>query len=292
MPSIRPRISRTVPLAAGLFAIAALTAIAQSAQGPSFDAASVKPNRSGDARTDGRLSGNHFSMLNETLWRFIGEAYATSQALPRALIIGGPEWINTDRFDVDAVATNPLTRDQARLMLRTLLAERFKLAVHTESRELPVFALVLARPDGRLGPELHRSDVDCAAPRDSTPPPPPNQAPPCVMGFGFGRLSAKGMTVTELATMGLSRSAGRTVVDRTGLRGPFDWTLTWTPDNLPPRAAGTPDDQPITVNGQRIDPNGPSLVTALQEELGLKLESTRGAVDVVVIDHVEHPAEN
>ena len=112
------------------------------------------------------------------------------------------------------------------------------------------------------------------------------------MGFGFGRLTANGMTITQLATMGLSRYAGRTVIDHTGLSGPFDWTLVWTPDNLPQRAPGTPADQPVTVNGFAIDPNGPSLFTALQEQLGLKLESTKGPVDVLVIDHVEHPTEN
>ena len=92
--------------------------------------------------------------------------------------------------------------------------------------------------------------------------------------------------------MGLARYAGRTVIDHTGLSGPFDWTLVWTPDNLPQRAPGTPADQPVTVNGFAIDPNGPSLFTALQEQLGLKLESTKGPVDVLVIDRVEHPTEN
>ena len=112
------------------------------------------------------------------------------------------------------------------------------------------------------------------------------------MGFGFGRLSANGLTVTELATMGLTRYVGGPVVDRTGLAGPFDWTLVWTPDNLPQRAPGTPADQPIKVNGIAIDPNGPSLFAALQEQLGLKLESTKGPVDVLVIDHAERPAAN
>src|SRR5262249_23394462 len=121
---------------------------------------------------------------------------------------------------------------------------------------------------------------------------PSNQPVPCVMGFGFGRLAANGMTVTQLAAMGLSRVAGRPVTDRTGLTGPFNWTLTWTPDNLPPRAPGTAADEPVRVNGLAVDPNGPSLFTALQEQLGLKLESTKGAVDVVVIDQVEHPTEN
>jgi len=109
------------------------------------------------------------------------------------------------------------------------------------------------------------------------------------MQFGFGRLSADGFTTNDLATVALSRVAGRIVVDQTGLRGPFQWTLAWTPDNLPPRAPGTPPDQPLTVNGISIDPNGPSLFTAIEEQLGLKLESTKGPVEVLVIDHVDRP---
>jgi uncharacterized protein (TIGR03435 family) len=251
---------------------------AQGPASPSFEAASVKANRSADARTDGILAGGRFSMINETLWRLIGEAYATPQPLPRFRIVGGPDWLGTDRFDTEGVSERPFTREQARLMLRSLLAERFKLAVHTETRQLPVFELVVARSDGKLGSQLRRSDVACVA--------------PCVMGFGFGRLTAKGMTIAELATVGLSRATGRTTVDRTGLAGAFDWTLVWTPDNLPPRAPSTPPDQPLLINGIAVDPNGPSLPTAIQEQLGLKLQSAVGPVDVIVIDHVEHPTEN
>jgi uncharacterized protein (TIGR03435 family) len=233
-------------------------------------------------------------MINETFWRLVAEAYAMPQTLPRFRIVGGPDWIDRDRFDVEGVSQDPLTRDQARLMLRSLLAERFKLAVHVETRPLPVFELVVARADGRPGPELRRSDVDCTALRaagTNASAAPSGQAP-CVMGFGFGRLTAKGMTMGELATVGLSNIAGRPVLDRTGLPGAFDWTLVWTPDNLPPRPAGAPPDQPIRVNGLDVDPNGPPLPTALQEQLGLKLQSATGPVDVVVIDRVEKPSEN
>jgi uncharacterized protein (TIGR03435 family) len=104
---------------------------------------------------------------------------------------------------------------------------------------------------------------------------------------GFGNLKARGSTLAALASS-LSTFAGRIVVDRTGLPGGFDADLTWTPDNLP-RAQS---DQPVTVNGIAIDPNGPSLFTALQEQLGLKLESTKGPVDVLVVDRAEKPAED
>ncbi|HUK35207.1 MAG TPA: TIGR03435 family protein [Vicinamibacterales bacterium] len=255
-------------------------------QTPTFEVASVKPNNSGDPRTGGRLEATRFSMINETLWRLIGEAYGDPQALPRDRIIGGPSWMDADRFDVDAVAAAPLVRQTADLMLRRMLADRFKLMAHRETREMPVLALRLARRDGALGPQLHRADVDCAA---GKLPPPSTDGRPCVMQFGFGRLSANGLTIRELATVALSRIAGRPVIDQTGLSGPFRWAVTWTPDNLPPRAPGTPPDQPLTVNGLTVDPNGPSLFTAVEEQLGLKLESTRGPVDVLVIDHVEKP---
>lgn len=277
---------RVVPAAL----IVALTALVLAAQDrPAFEVASVKPNHSGDVRTGGQLAGTRFSMINETLWRVIGEAYGNPQALPRYLIVGGPTWMDTDRFDVEAVAAAPLDRRQADLMLRTLLADRFKLATHREKRDMPVLALRLARRDGALGPQLKRASVDCATGQS---PPPSTTGAPCVMQFGFGRSSANGLTTNELATVALSRLAGRPVVDQTGLTGAFEWTLTWTPDNLPQRAPGTPPDQPLTVNGVSVDPNGPSLFTAVQEQLGLTLESTRAPVDVVVVDHVERPSED
>jgi uncharacterized protein (TIGR03435 family) len=273
-----------------LLAVSPLSLHGQTPQQPSFEVASVKANTSGVPQTGGRLAGASFSMINETLWRLIGEAYGDGQALPRHQIVGGPGWMDTDRFDVDAVASAPLDRRTAALMLRHLLAERFKLAAHTEQRESPVLALRRARRDGALGEELRRADVDCAALAPAeTPPAVSSGEQPCTMQFGFGRLSANGLTIHELATVGLSRATGRPVIDETNLAGPFRWSLTWTPDHLPRRALGTPPDQPVTVNGQSVDPNGPSLFTAIEEQLGLKLESSKGSVDVLVIDHVERP---
>jgi uncharacterized protein (TIGR03435 family) len=109
-------------------------------------------------------------MINETLSRLIGEAYAAAQPVPRLQIVGGPEWIDNDRFDTEGVSQRPVTREQARLMLRGLLADRFKLVVHTETRPLPVFELVLARSEGKLGSELRRSDVDCVTRRTADSP--------------------------------------------------------------------------------------------------------------------------
>jgi uncharacterized protein (TIGR03435 family) len=265
---------------------------AQAPARPTFDVASVKVNKSGQARTDGALAGTRFSMINETLARLIGEAYAAPQTLTRNRIIGGPDWLDGERFDVQGVALEPLTRERARLMLQTMLADRFQLKVHTEVRQLPVFNMLMVRDDGRLGPKLRRSETDCGA-RPATNLPPasaPNDVQLCTIRFGFGSLAATGVTMADLATMALSRVAGRPTIDHTGLTGMYDWTLVWTPDNLPPRAGGTLPGQPLLVNGIAVDPDGPPLSTAIQEQLGLKLQSSTGPVDVLVIDRVERPA--
>jgi uncharacterized protein (TIGR03435 family) len=176
-------------------------------------------------------------------------------------------------------------------MVRTLLEDRFKLTVHNETRELPIYALTLARSDGRLGPKLVRSDIDCekalAELADSLrktgrlPTSPVGQAPPCSTGGPPGKFVGNDITMQMFADVltasvnrgrgGVSSSVDRVVVDRTGLQGAFDITLEWTPDDAPP------------------DVSGGSIFTALQEQLGLKLEPTRGPVDVIVVDRVEPP---
>jgi uncharacterized protein (TIGR03435 family) len=264
------------------------------AQPIAFEVASVKQNKS----TSGRFSmsaqpGGRFSASNVTLEQFIRVAYQ----LQDYQLSGGPSWLGSDRFDVEAKAgvdiADAFTSERRpgpsalHLMLRALMADRFKLAVHTESRELPVYALVVARSDGRLGPNLVRSTVDCAvvsaADGRGNTPPPDSRAPigPCNFGGRPGTFAARTTTMFQFAN-GLATFVNRTVLDRTGLTGNFDLDLTWTPDQLPQRAPGATDASPV-------DPNGPSIFTAVQEQLGLKLQATTGPVDVLVIDHVEHP---
>jgi uncharacterized protein (TIGR03435 family) len=277
---------------------------APNAEAPAFEVASIKQNKSGDGRSFlGNPPGGRFSATNMPLRGLIAFAYATSQPLPNFRIIGGPSWIDSDRFDINAKASTefqPGTNGpspQVFLMLKALLAERFKLVAHNETRELPVYDLVMARSDARPGPQLRKSDVDCAAlfasRRGGGPPPPPPQPGErmqCGMLGGIGRVTAGAVNMTQFGAL-LSRIVNRTVVDKTGLTGNFDIDLTFTPDQ-PARAPGAPADQPIRVNGVDIDPNGPSLFTALQEQLGLKLDSQKGPVDVVVIDSVDHPTED
>jgi len=272
------RVRRGGAICALLMNMAAVSASgAQERPTPSFAAASVKRNQSDDERTDGLDAGNRFRMTNETLWRLIGDAYATPAPLPRFRVIGGPNWIDSDRYDVDAVTDGASTTEQKRLMLRTLLADRFKLAVHQEAREFQTFELVAASNDGRLGDKLRLSNVDCAALRAADRQPvtvPVGQPRPCMMNFGRGQLSAIGMTMQNLANM-LSRYLNRVVIDRTDRSDAFDWTLEW--DALAPTATNV---------------GSVSIFTALREQLGLRLEAARGPVEVLVIDHVERLTED
>jgi bla regulator protein blaR1 len=286
------------------------------APGPSFEVASIKPNNSGDGRVMMGNQPGRFTATNVTLRMLIRNAYQ----LQDFQISGGPGWLNSDHFDIVAKidpavqesinaarggigpATAPGQRpNPLQLMIRSLLAERFKLAVHTETKEQPIYALVLARSDGKLGSDLKKSEIDCAAlmaarGRGAAAAPPPGpplpgDRLPCAIRIGPGNLAASGGSLAQFA-QSLGMFVGRVVVDKTGLTGGYDITLTWTPDQLPQRAPGTPGDQPIRVNGIEIDPNGPSIFTAVQEQLGLKLDSQKGPVEMLVIDRAEKPVEN
>jgi uncharacterized protein (TIGR03435 family) len=207
---------------------------------------------------------------------------------------GGPGWIASDRFDIVAKPERevPSTggQDPLRMMLRTLLADRFKLVMHKETKELPIFELVVARQDGRLGPQLRPAAVDCAAraaaARAGTPPP-ASSGPPgpgsCGSTINPARVRGGGVTLATLASL-LEGPAQRLVIDRTGLAGNWDLEANYTPDRsqVPPGV-----ELPSS-----IDPNGPSLFTAIEEQLGLKLRPARGPVEVLVIDSVQQPTPN
>jgi uncharacterized protein (TIGR03435 family) len=281
-------------LAISITALAAFSRVQVRAQSASADAkalafevASVKPNKSGTRREMmSDQPGGRFTASNVTLHQLVLDAYQ----LQSFQLTGGPSWVASDRFDIEGKAGIVVPDDFAghnllQLMLRSLLVERFKLAVHNESRELPVYALVMARSDGRMGPKLVRSSVDCAATsgRGNTPPvsrPTNTERPTCGMRTSPGNLTAGAVPVALLVNI-LGPLVNRPILNRTGLTGSFDIDLTWTPDQPLQRPPGA-DEPPV-------DPNGPSIFTAVQEQLGLKLESTTGPIDVVVIDSVQHP---
>jgi uncharacterized protein (TIGR03435 family) len=240
-----------------------------------FEVISVKPNVSADGPSDPRISPGRFSWSNASLRQLIQVAYGVR---PYQLI-AMPDWVDTARFDVAATASFPASPQQMNTMLQSLLADRFDLAVHRDRRELPVYALVLARRDARLGPGLHAATVDCEAlaakPLDSAT----AQADyaGCAPQMGLTRLKAPGFRMSSLAS-GLMRILDRPVTDKTGLTGTFDVELSWTPEpTMLPNGAPAPANLPG---------GGPSIFTALEEQLGLKLVSDRGPVDVLVIDGI------
>jgi uncharacterized protein (TIGR03435 family) len=274
------------------------------AQRPAFDVASVKPNRSGEQLTGFNTPGNRYIATNVTLNGLIAWAYGEPGPPPEQRqdyqMDGGPSWKHSDRFDVDAVtATDALSesapgpqRTQLKmLMVQTLLAERFKLTVHHDTREGPIYSLVVANRDGRLGPQLRRSETDCnalvARGRISAGPPPPpassspGQRPLCGIQVGLGTLRIGSQSIAAIARL-LSRAVGRPVSDRTGLDGAFDLSLDFDTAGLPGFATPAGVMPPNTADK-------PSLYTALQEQSGLKLETGRGPIDILIVDHAEHP---
>lgn len=262
------------------------------AASPAFEVASVKPNKSGDQRVMIQLPPTgRFTATNIPLRLLLRQAFDVQGFQ----IVGGPNWLDSDRFDIVAKTPDGMTApEQMRPMLRALLADRFKLVAHNETREMPIYSLVLARTDAKLGPALSVAKVDCearfnAARRGGPPPqfPAPGQPMECGFMMGGGTMNVGGMPMLELARS-LSPLVGRIVIDKTGLKGRYDFQMTFAPEG---RGFG-PGPGPGGVEPPPVDPNTPSLFTALQEQLGLKLESERGPVDVVVIDRIEQPTED
>jgi uncharacterized protein (TIGR03435 family) len=264
---------------------------AQAPPDATFEVASVRPNKSGDGRVMlGIQPGGRLNATNVPLRMLIRQAFNVQEFQ----IVGGPDWLGSDRFDVVAKAPEgEFNAELMRPMLQALLVERFKLGFHRESREMPIYALVKARADGKLGPNITPSAVDCAAVvrgrRGGGSParPQPGEKMECGFMIGFGRMNVGGMGMANLA-QALSPQVGRIVLDKTELTGNYDFELTYSPEGL---GSGFPGGGPPLLNGAPppADPNAPTVFTALQEQLGLKLDSQRGPVEVVVIDRVEQP---
>jgi uncharacterized protein (TIGR03435 family) len=292
----------TAVLGWALLAVAGSTVSAQTPGGPTFDVASIKPNTSGTNQRQFSMGPNgRFTAVNVPLADLVRFAFAEAgpdglfgplppnRLVPAKTWTGGARALQADKFDVIATTGAGGSQPQMALMLRALLAERFKLAVHREAQELPIYALVMARRDGRLGPRLRPSSVDCTTKSSAEPPKPAAAggfvAEPCnglrnVPGTATGRA----VTMETLARlMSGWVEDHRPVEDRTGLSGAFDIDLDWTPDRpSPPDAPALPP----------IDSNGAGLFTALQEQLGLKLEPAKRSIDLVVVDYAEPPTAN
>jgi uncharacterized protein (TIGR03435 family) len=248
----------------------AMSIRAQSPGAPAFEVASVKPNKSGASNSSTSGNATSFTAVNVSLRQLIVFAYRLKD-----FQVGAPSWTESERYDIAARSPEGGQGDN-RQRLQTLLADRFTLKVHRETREQPVYALILARSDGRLGPQLKPSTIDCKAAAMAK-----DGGLSCGMntssGGAAGRISAIGQSMEALADALGNYGLSRMVIDRTGLKGAFDIELAWKPDTAIVAATG---------------PDAPSLFTALQEQLGLKLDARRGPVEFLVVDSVDRPTEN
>jgi uncharacterized protein (TIGR03435 family) len=251
----------------------------------SFDAASVKPNRSGFPGGNTEFRPGQFIARNQTLRVLIVEAYG----LEDFRVIGGPDWVASERFDVEARATSPVTRTQAMPMLQALLADRFALRVRVEPRERPVYAMVLNRP-ATLGPRLRAADPAACVDRGAQPPRvPAGERPSCgILPMTTGRLSGHSVRLDQLATQ-VAPLLRRVVQDHTGMNGLFDVDLEWEigEEQRAALARLLPDRPPPP-----LDPDKPELIGAMREQLGVRLEPRTAPVPVLVIDAAERPSEN
>jgi uncharacterized protein (TIGR03435 family) len=245
---------------------------------PKFEVVSVKPNTEGGPGMTIRPSpGGRLQVEDITVRQLIRIAYGILDSQ----ISGGPDWTGSDHFDVSAKAENNVAFDEMRPMLQSLLADRFGLAVQRNTKELPVYALVVAK--GGIKFPQSRPGI-CVTPRSDTPLPDGN--PPVFCGaiqMRRGRLDASGISVTQLVKVLTDfGNLGRTVVDKTGLAGTYDIHLEFAPEETIAPVEPAPT----------VDPAIPSIFSALQQQLGLRLESSKGPVEVLVIDSVERPSAN
>lgn len=277
--------------------------------GPAFEVASVRSNKSTAQRSsrfplgpgDAFVPGNLFSATNQPLIAYLRFAFKLSQGE----LLDLPTWVYDEHFDIAARTAGSPTKDEMRLMMRSLLADRFKLNVHSEKRTKAAFNLVLIRT-GQIGPQLKANTEDSACAGSSTEetggalptlrplePSPKSglQLPPIACGTigqvsasapGKARIGGRKVTTERIAGFLKNPFTGvdRQVLDRTGLIGTFDFSLEWSPER---DITGPPD---------QATASGPSFLEALQKQLGFKLVATTATADVLVIDHIEHPDEN
>ncbi len=247
-------------------------------RGQQFEAASIKPSapqEMGRIRVGiSMLPGGRISMTGVTVKELMKQAYGIRDFQ----IVGGPAWLGTERYDVTAKPEDAANQEQVKLMVQALLADRFKLQFHRETKELPTYALVVAKGGSKLKPYVEPE-------RDSR-------------GSGGGgggmmrmmrggHFEANGVPLAALANQ-LSQVLGRSVIDKTELKGDYDFKLDWTPDENQPGLMKLPGGEaPPPSSG-----DGVSIFAAVQEQLGLKLESTKGPVEILIVDRAEKASEN
>jgi len=261
-----------------------------------YDVVSVKPSNPNIPGGFMTIPGpavvtDTFSVKNLTPIMLIRSAYGIPMGAADNRIAGAPGWISSEKFDVEAKIAGDVVEELKKLspqertlaqqqMLQAILADRFKLVIHRENKDMPLYTLVVAKGGSKLKE---------SKPQDSAQVPTSGRGGRGrglgLMGDG-GPIVAQVVAVPDLARL-LSTILGRPVLDKTGLAGKYDFTLQWAPDEA--ESLNTPGGAPSPVSA---DTNRPSLFTALQEQLGLKLESGKGPIEVIVIDHIERPSGN
>jgi uncharacterized protein (TIGR03435 family) len=265
---------RTTVVAVMLLVSAAQGRTQSPAQDLSFEVAAIR--RSTSESTGGSIGtrpGGRFVATNSTTRTLVAVAWG----LPSNRVIGGPSWIATDRYVIEAISKENPTREENQQMLQRLLRERFGLVARVEKRDLPVYLLTQARPAGQLGPGLRRSSIDCNDPqaRKKAAAAGPQGRIACGLTDGPGTFTGGGIAISVLEII-LTSASGRPVLDRTGLEGGFDVDLKWTP----------------TLAGDAAAADSVSIFTAVQEQLGLRLDQGTAPLDVIVIERIERPSEN
>jgi uncharacterized protein (TIGR03435 family) len=270
-----------------LAVISAPKLLAQQAAAPAFEVASIKPNRSGSESFSSQTLPDRTIFINYRLANLVGVAYQVRAAS----VLGAPEWVANARFDInaklaesDARGTPTEVRVRRQAMLQNLLRDRFRLVVREGSVEKDSFALVIARSDGRLGAQLRPSDLPCAdnvtlpspEPRPSPPVLPPDRSPCRISEPEPGRIIGRGTPMSSLAVF-LSGVDGRTVVDKTGLQGRYDFDLTFASTDH------------LTTAADDATSNRSSVFAAVQEQLGLKLQPDKVSQRAIYIERIERP---
>jgi uncharacterized protein (TIGR03435 family) len=291
------RVARlAVSIALGVLGIPqthAQTPASTSGPAPAFEVASIKPAKPGTNGIMLRIKpGAQFTANNVTIKMLMEEAYDIKDSQ----LSGAPPWFESEHYDIDAkpeesvgAALDKLPPDQRKAqmmkMLQSLLEERLKLSLEHETKDLPIYALIVAKG----GPKLKTSEFKPSDKPANVPPQPNAGAPPPggIWISGPGHLTSTGIELSAFATV-LSRvgDLGRVVVDKTGLTGRYDFTLQWTPDQGPMSSGPSAGSAPPPESA------GASLFTAIQEQLGLKLEAQKAPMPFLVIKHVEKPSEN
>jgi uncharacterized protein (TIGR03435 family) len=281
-------------LTALLLAASAVLIGQQATLQRSFDVVSIKPSQPNAPNRLPRINPGRIELFNTTLRRLIGMTYSRFPFDTRE-VVGGPPWVDSERFDIIATMDLPPQFDSSGLpaglvaMLRALVDDRFRLETHNEQRDADIYALTFARSDRKTGAGLRNAPDQCAASMrelsGASPAAPRSGPPPCSFGGPPGKLIGTGVPIGWFANV-LSATVGRPVIDKTGLAGTFDIELNFDPASAAQAPPGAPPGPPP------IDETKPSIFTALQEQLGLKLEPTRGAIDVLVVDRAERPTPN